>query len=259
MAHSSALVEALKRELKARGITYAQVAKELRMSEASIKRMFSQKNFTLARLDQVCRVARLEVTDLLRQADRGDDLISQLSYEQEARIAADNKLLLVAICALNHWTLAQILATYELSKSECIRLLAQLDRLGIIRLLPDNKIRPLVTRAFSWLPDGPIQRYFHSQVQDDFFRSNFDRPGETLLLVNGMLSKASAASTITRLHHVAQEFRELHNEDVRLPMGERSSVSLLVAVRRWELKAFHDLRRQRKNAPAPGTQGRRPT
>lgn len=255
MAHSSALVDALKRELKARGITYARVAKELRMSEASIKRMFSQKNFTLARLDQICQVARLEVTDLLRQADRGEDLISQLTYEQEAKIVADNRLLLIALCALNNWTLAQILATYEIPKAECIRLLAQLDRVGIIRLLPNNKIRPLVTRAFSWLPDGPIQRYFHAQVQDDFFRSSFDRPGELLLLVNGMLSKSSATSLISRLHHIAQEFRDLHSEDVRLPFGERSSMSLLLAVRRWELKAFHDLRR-RKKPPAPGSEGR---
>ena len=34
MAGSAALVEALKRELKARGITYAQVARGLTMSEA---------------------------------------------------------------------------------------------------------------------------------------------------------------------------------------------------------------------------------
>lgn len=257
MAHSSALVDALKRELKARGINYARVASALGMSEASIKRMFSEKNFTLARFDQICQLAELEVTDLVREANRGDELLSQLNYEQEAQIAADNGLLLVAICALNNWTLAQILATYELSKAECIKLLAQLDRLGIIRLLPNNKIKPLVTRAFSWLPDGPIQRYFHEQVQDDYFRSRFDRPGELLLLVNGMLSKASAASMISRLHRIAQEFRELHNEDVHLPFAERSALSLLVAVRRWELKAFKDMRRQRKNAPAPGTEGRR--
>jgi hypothetical protein len=149
-----------------------------------------------------------------------------------------------------------MLATYEIPKAECIRLLAQLDRVGIIRLLPNNKIRPLVTRAFSWLPDGPIQRYFHAQVQDDFFRSSFDRPGELLLLVNGMLSRTSATSLISRLHHIAQEFRDLHNEDVRLPLGDRSSMSLLLAVRRWELKAFHDLRR-RKNPPPAGTGGRR--
>lgn len=249
MAHCSALVEALKRELKARGMTYARVARELGMSEASIKRMFSQKNFTLKRLDQVCQLARVEVTDLLRKAEPEDELISQLSYEQEAQIVADKKLLLVAICALNHWTLAQIVATYDISKAECIKLLAQLDRLKIVRLLPNNRIRPLVTRAFSWLPDGPIQRHFNVQVQKDYFRSSFDRPGELLLLVNGMLSKASGATIISRLHRLAQEFRDLHNEDVRMPFPERSAISLLVAVRRWELQAFRHLRRRHGKVP----------
>jgi transcriptional regulator with XRE-family HTH domain len=250
MAHSSALVESLKRELKARGVTYARVARELKMSEASIKRMFSQKNFTLHRLDRICQLIDVEVTDLLRETGPTEELISQLTHEQEAQIIADKKLLLVAICALNHWTLAQILAIYDIPRTECIKLLAQLDRLKIIRLLPHNKIRPLVTRAFSWLPDGPIQRYFNAQVQKDYFHSSFDRPGELLLLVNGMLSKASGAAVISRLHRIAQEFRELHNEDVRVPFAERSAISLLLAVRRWELHAFHDLRRRRSKAPA---------
>lgn len=255
MAHSSALVDALKRQLKARAVTYAQVARALKMSEASIKRMFSEKNFTLKRLDQVCQVLDVEVSDLLRDTGPGDELLSQLTHEQETQIVADKKLLLVAICALNHWTLAQILAIYDIPKAECIKLLAQLDRLKIIRLLPNNKIRPLVTRAFSWLPDGPIQRHFNAQVQEDYFRSSFDRPGELLLLVNGMLSKASGAAVISRLHRIAQEFRELHNEDVRVPFAERSAVSLLVAVRRWELQTFRDMRRRRSKPPT-GQQGK---
>jgi len=45
------LVETLKRVLKGRGITYAQVAERLRLSEASVKRMFSRRDFTLQRLE----------------------------------------------------------------------------------------------------------------------------------------------------------------------------------------------------------------
>jgi DNA-binding Xre family transcriptional regulator len=246
MARSAALVDSLKRELKARGITYAQVGVHLGLSEASVKRMFSQKNFTLKRLDDICQMVDAEVSDLMDEAVQQDEFISQLSPEQEAEIAADGKLLLVAICALNHWTLPQICAAYDVPKVECIGLLARLDRLKIIRLLPHNKIRPLVTRAFSWLPDGPIQRYFNAQVQNDYFHSSFDRPGELLLLVNGMLSRASSASLITRLHRIAQEFRDLHNEDVRLPFAERSGASLLLAVRQWEPQIFLRMRRRRR-------------
>jgi len=47
MATSAGLVDVLKRELRTRGITYAQVARKLDLSEASVKRMFSRKNFSL--------------------------------------------------------------------------------------------------------------------------------------------------------------------------------------------------------------------
>ena len=66
MARTAALVDNLKRELRARNITYAAVAKRLGMSEASVKRMFSQKEFTLSRLDSICEVAGLEFSDLAR-------------------------------------------------------------------------------------------------------------------------------------------------------------------------------------------------
>ncbi len=56
-------------------------------------------------------------------------------------MVADPKLLLVAVHAVNHWTFDEIVATYTLSKAECIRMLACLDKLGIIDLLPNNKIR----------------------------------------------------------------------------------------------------------------------
>ena len=44
------LVEALKRVLKAQGLTYANLAERIGMSEASVKRMFSEQSIRLERL-----------------------------------------------------------------------------------------------------------------------------------------------------------------------------------------------------------------
>lgn len=246
MAGSAALVDVLKRELKTRGITYARVARELGMSEASVKRMFSRKNFTLQRLDAVCRVANTEFSDLTRTLNHEETQISQLTHEQEKEIVANRKLFLVAVCALNHVTLDQIVSTYDISKAECIQLLARLDRLKFIELQPNNRIRLLVSRTFSWLPDGPIQRFFNQQAHNEYFRSRFDRPEEFMVVVNGMLSKGSSAAVVARLKRIAREFSELHNDDFRFPLAERSAMSLLVAIRHWELQAFAELRRRRK-------------
>ncbi len=255
MAGSGAMVDVLKRELKARGITYAQVARHLGMSEASVKRMFSQKNMTLKRIDAVCRAAGIEFSDLARALNQDEKLVSQLTPEQEKEIVAHRKLFLVAVCALNHVTFEQITHIYDISKAECTQLLARLDRLGFIELQPNNRIKLLVSRSFSWLPDGPIQRFFNQQAHNEYFRSRFDRSGEFMIVANGMLSPQSSAAIVTRLKRVVREFSDLHSEDVRLPLTERSAMSLLVAIRHWELHAFAEMRRQRGAAGparAPG-------
>jgi transcriptional regulator with XRE-family HTH domain len=246
MASSAALIDVLKRELKTRGMTYARVARDLGVSEASVKRMFSQKNFTLKRLDAICRLAHIEFSELTRILNREEAQISQLTHEQEKEIVANKKLFLVAVCALNHVTFEQIVAAYAIPKAECIQLLMRLDRLKFIELQPNNRIRLLVSRTFSWLPDGPIQRFFNQQAHNEYFGSRFDRPEEYMVVANGMLSKPSSAAIVARLKRIAREFSELHNDDVHLPLTERSAMSLLVAIRHWELQAFVEMRRRRK-------------
>jgi transcriptional regulator with XRE-family HTH domain len=253
MTTTSGLVEVLKRELRSRGITYAQVARKLNLSEASVKRMFSRRDFTLKRLDQVCQLTQAEFSDLAHALAREEQLVSRLTLEQEKEIASSVKLFLVAVCVLNHVDPDQVVALYDISKAECIQLLVKLDRIGFIRLLPNNRIRLLVSRDFTWLPDGPIQRFFKEHAHTDYFRSSFNRPGEYMLALNGMLSKASSALIIERLKRTVREFSDLHNNDVKLPPGERSAMSLLVAIRHWELQEFAALRRKKP----PSTAGNR--
>lgn len=252
MAGSAALVDVLKRELRARGITYARVARGLAMSEASVKRMFSQKRFTLNRVDAICRLANTEFSELTRRMNQEEAQIAALTYQQEREIVGNKKLFLVAVCALNQLTFEQIVGAFDISRAECVQLLTRLDRLKFLELQPGNRIRLLVSRTFSWLPDGPIQRFFNEQAHNEYFHSRFDRPEEFMLVVNGMLSKSSSASVVERLKRIAKEFSELHNEDMRLPLGERSAMSLLVAIRHWELQAFADLRRRKKPASRSG-------
>ena len=245
MAHSGSIVDVLKRELKARGITYAQVARKLNLSEASVKRMFSRRTFTLKRLDQVCELANTEFSDLARVLQPEEKLISQLTHVQEKEIVSNRKLFLLAVCALNRVGLEQMLATYDLTRAECIQLLMRLDRLGFIQLQANNRIRLMVSHNFSWLPDGPIQRFFKEQAHNEYFQSRFDRPNEYMIVLNSMLSRASSAAMVAKLKRVVRECSELHGEDASLPLGERSPMSVLLAVRHWELRAFAELRRRK--------------
>lgn len=245
MSASTALIETLKHELKAMGVTYAAVARALEMSETSVKRMFSRKDFSLKRLDRVLELAGLELAQLARALEKREQLRSQLTRDQERAIVSDRKLLLVALCALHHWQLERITRTYTLSEAECVRLLVRLDRLGIVRLLPGNRYRVLLSRTFSWLPDGPMQQYFQARAQGEYFRTRFDGPDELMLFVTGRLSKSSRQAMLARLRRVASEFADSHNDDLRLPFEECVPMNMLIAIRPWELPAFTELRRKK--------------
>jgi transcriptional regulator with XRE-family HTH domain len=250
MTTTSGLVEVLKRELKSRGITYAQVARKLNLSEASVKRMFSRREFTLKRVDQVCQLTQSDFSDLARMLNREETLISQLSHEQEKEIVSSMKHFLVAVCLLNHVQPEQIVEIYNISMAECIQLLVKLDRVGFIRLLPGNRIRLLVSRDFSWRPDGPIQRFFKQHAHGDYMRSGFAGQNEYFVAINGMLSESSRATIVTRLKRVVREFSEMHNDDVRLPPSQRLNMTMLVAIRHWELQTFTEMRRKKPTSGA---------
>jgi hypothetical protein len=70
-----------------------------------------------------------------------------------------------------------------------------------------------------------------------------------MLVINGMLTKSSSAMIVEKLKRIAKEFSELHHQDMRAPLTERSAMSLLVAIRHWELQAFVDLRRKKSRTP----------
>lgn len=243
MSETRAIVQTLKKSLRAANVTYADVATALALSESSVKRLFSDQDFSLKRLDQICQLMNMEISDLMRQLDEGKQQIEQLSLDQEQLLVSDLKLLVVAICALNHWSFDEIVERYTIEKTELIQCLAKLDKLLLIELLPNNKIKLLIAPHFSWIKNGPIQRYFESQVQTDFLDSSFNGKGELRVFTTGMLSRNSNTILIKRMERLAQEFRQFHNEDSSLPLDERFGTSMVLAIRPWELTAFESLRR----------------
>jgi AraC-like DNA-binding protein len=245
MAHSVALMDALKRELRARRITYARVAQHLQLSEATVKRLFAQNELSLQRIDATCALLGMEFTDLAATAVSRTNVISQMTLEQEQELVEDPKLLLVGCAVLSYWTLEHIVEHYALTRAECIELLARLDRLKMIELQPNNRYRLLTSAAFRWIPDGPFQQQFRKYAQMDYFQSHFSGDNELMLQVFGSLSAQSRAALLGRLKNVAHEFSEMNQQEGPLPLTEKNSMTLVLAVRPWEPRNLRALRRKK--------------
>ena len=243
MSTTADLVTALKKELKAAQMTYADLAQAIGMAESSVKRMLAKGDMPLSRIDAICRALKLDFADLARRVADSQPLLQELSAEQERAVVADKKLLLMAICVLSQWTLEQVLATYRLTEAEGVKYLAQLDRIGIIELRPGNRYRLKLAKTFRWRPHGPVMDYFREHALLDYFAGGFDGPGEGVLLVHGSISRSLAPAFMERMQRVAQDFAQQHLADQRQPEAQREGYTLLLAMRSWEFEAFTGMRR----------------
>ncbi len=243
MANRKDLIEVLKNTLRSSGLTYADIGRQLKLSEISIKRGFAQRNFKLDRLEDICKLADLELGDLMRLADEQETKISSLTIEQEEELIADTKFLLVAICVQNAWQLDEILATYNLTEPECIRYLIRLESHGLIRLLPNNKVKRLLSQDFHWCIDGPIENFFKKQVQDEFFDASFSKRREIKQYFIGMLSSHSISVLEKELSTLQKTFSELQEADSKVATKLRRNVGLFIAFRPWELSSLSDFKR----------------
>lgn len=242
MAQTTAIIKTLKKELKIHGKRYSDVAKALDLSEASVKRLFSEEQFSLKRLDQICNFLGVEISDIVSSM-RDDSRIQSLTEDQEKELAGDLPLLLVANSVLNHYSFEEILEIYDFSETKLIQYLAKLDRLRVIQLLPLNRIKVLVDRDFSWRKNGPIQKFFEQQVEKEFFDSRFNAPGEKRMFLVGMLSRASNEAFQRKLERLSDEFHDMHYQDEKLPISERFGTSAVIAMRHWEPKVFESMRK----------------
>lgn len=244
MAQTKALIDTLKQALKNQHMTYAEVAQKLDMSEANVKRMFASRRFTLERLEDVCQLIQLELSDLFQLYEESRQRITTLSKEQEKELVSDTRLLLVAVSVRNRLCFDDIVNNYNFSPAECVRYLAKLDKLKIIDLLPNNRIKLRIDEHFHWLRNGPIERFYEKQIQNQFLKATFNGELEERMFLFGLLGDSSAQIIINKMKALAKELAELHRQDVNLPLGKRHNIGLMMALRPWDLDAFVPLHRK---------------
>ena len=243
MSTTQDLVNALKSELRAAGVTYADLADALGMSESSVKRVFAKSDMPLSRIDEMLRVLRwISPSWRARSPTRSRCRASSPSSRRPPS-SPTASLLLLAICCLSQWSFEAMTKEYAFSDAECIKYLAQLDRLGIIELRPLNRYRLKLAKGFRWLPHGPVMTYFREHVAADYLSGGFDGEGELIMLVHGEITPSLAASLVERLRRVGQDFAQAHLADQRLPDEQRTPYTLLVGMRTWLFAAFRDLKR----------------
>lgn len=239
MSRNTDLTQALKVVLKKAGLTYADAAAHLDLSQASVKRLFKERSFSVARMEQLCELAGADLLELVRTVDDHKARINELNDAQEQELADNLPLFIAAICVLNRYRFEDILGSYAIEPLELQRLFARLDHIGIIELLPENRYRLRVSRNFRWRANGPIERFFVRSVLSSFLDRSLLRRNDHFHFAWGTISEATHQRFLEKLRRLYDEFNEAADMDAQLPLDQRTGAGLLMALRNdWEPEAM---------------------
>jgi DNA-binding Xre family transcriptional regulator len=244
MSQRTRIVTELKRVLRERGLTYTAVAKHLQLSEASVKRLFSTEDFSLERLDRICELADIELSELVERMQQHAPPAKQLTLAQEQEVVSDPRLFLIAWLVLNRWQFEDIVKEYKFTDRETLRYLIKLDRLKIIELQPQNRVRLLINRHFAWRAGGPVQNYIHQKLLKEFLGAQFQNEQDEFFFHGAVISDAALAQIKRSLRNAAHECTEAIDRDRSLTSAPRNGAALVLALRPWQYSGFAQFLRE---------------
>lgn len=235
MSQTSLLIEKLKRAIKAQGLTYANIAKKLSVSEPTIKRIFSHGDMTLTRFEEVCTAAGIQLTDLVKSSDDHIGNPHQLSPEQEEVLALDDELLKVFHYLSKGWTSAKVSDHLNLDQKALSQILLKLDRIDLIELHANDHIRLKKGSFVQWTTQGPLAQKYGRALAYEFTNHAFTGPGEYMWFLPTPISPELKSLIEKKLRDTSDTIAEwvtLEARD-RKPNQIKQEEAVFIGFRKW--------------------------
>ncbi len=235
MSQIDQFLSALKRALKAKNVLYKDLAKALGLSESSVKRILSSKSLSLERLEEICRIADLSFSEVVRSANLEDaQKTLQLTDEQEHALAENARLLHYYMMLYEGKTPQKIEKEFDIENSEAKKFLFQLDRLNLIELHPRDKVKiKKGGGAVRFRRDGPVGRALFSQTRASYLNYDF-RQEDFIRFSMLQVGKASLAKLKSKLERLMVEFQEESKFEMESGAVPPENIGVLLAFRPWK-------------------------
>lgn len=137
-----ALIVLMKSILKERQISYAELAKQLGLSESGLKKIFTSNDVSFGRLSQIARALGLRMTDLLNEIENKDTRSVGFSDEEQKYFLKNPEAFrFFTRLIIERRSIEEIEEAHDFTKAESFKFLKKLDSFGWLQLLPENKVK----------------------------------------------------------------------------------------------------------------------
>jgi transcriptional regulator with XRE-family HTH domain len=231
---------AIKVALKAKGMTYSELAPKLGLTEVSIKRLLTVKTpMTLDRADEICSILGTNLLDLLKSSRREEPALgAQLTEAQEQVLAGSFDTFILFYSLVKGLLLAEFKSSYKFSEARLQKALSTLDRAALIEWHPGDRIKLLVTRNIRWIDGGPLSKKYDSKLRSEFVDAPFKKEGEFFRFTTVPLTARSRAIISRKFQNLVSEIEEMSAIDLALDRKLASTATVLIGMREWTPSIF---------------------
>jgi transcriptional regulator with XRE-family HTH domain len=233
------MMEVLRELFRQHGLRFSDVATRLRVTERTVTRWFSANSLETSVLQQMCELVGIDFFALCEIASkRVEDRPSRHTVQQEQELANSPLLAYLFAQICKGWTAKELGSDINIPEPVLVEHLIQLDKIGLIDLLPGNEIRLRTAREMVLIPNGPYARNVNRWLSE-FFRNPDVNEEDSVWVCDFMKLTSGSRQRLERKFRVLiREACELSDADRRENATSRQWFSVVLVVRPQEIRPF---------------------
>jgi transcriptional regulator with XRE-family HTH domain len=235
------MMEVLRELFRQHGLRFADIAEKLGVTERTVTRWFSADSIETAILQRMCELLGIDFFTLCElAAKRRDNRPNHHTLKQEQALAASPLLTYLFVQICKGWTAQDFKDDIGIPEAVLVDHLLQLDRLGLIDLLPGNEIRLNTARDMRLIPNGPYARNLNRWLGETFRNPNVDEPNAAWVCDFMKLTPGSRERIERKFRALMQEANDLSDADRRASAAGREWYGLVLVVRPENIRPFSE-------------------
>lgn len=159
---SRALFATIKAVLRTRGLTYRDVGVAVGLSVSGVKKMFASGDAPWSRVLELAALVDIPVAELIQLSERpAFDEVALSEAQQRGLLEQPSALAVLWKLTVERWSVGRIRAELGLPDQTLRKALTLLDRLDLVHVEADDRVRLPHGDLVRWLNEGPLLEHLH--------------------------------------------------------------------------------------------------
>lgn len=166
--------EELKTRAKAQGITQARIASDLNVSIPTVKRWYAGQSLTLPSIQRLTEYLGVSLGEFFSNLEN-DKNCFEYTLKQEQFLVKNPASLAFFDQLVRGRSVKQIKNQFKIKENDINFILLSLDRIKLIELHQDNKVKLLNKGEPRWRKSGPLAKRFKAEIIESFLNGVSDK------------------------------------------------------------------------------------